>query len=181
VSSAPVLRPRGATTAATVTRVIDGDTIDVSLPGGIRRVRLIGVDAAEPNSPDPALRTVAAAATDALTELVDGRDVVLEADRSETDRYGRLLRYVWLESSGGLSNVNVALAEAGWVESKAYPPDTAWQVELDAAEAAARAAGRGRWAVQAAAAPPPGAEREARRQPCSPPPISGPIGLMSWK
>src|SRR5262245_47362671 len=74
-------------TAATVRRVIDGDTVDLSTG---QRVRLIGIDA-----PETGTGSCATAATKRLERLVLNQRVkVVSGTRNNTDRYGRLLRYV---------------------------------------------------------------------------------------
>ncbi len=122
-----------------VTRVIDGDTIVISTG---ERVRYIGMDTPE-MSPTP--EPFAAAATEANRQLVEGKAVRLEKDVSETDRYGRLLRYVWVDGT----MVNQELVRRGLARAKAYPPDTRYQLILEAAQAEARLAGRGLWASTA--------------------------------
>ena len=89
---------------------------------------------------DP-LEPFAQAATDANRALVEGNTVRLEKDTSETDRYGRLLRYVWV----GDTMVNLELVKRGLAEAKAYPPDIRYQQQLDAAEDQAKEAGLGMW------------------------------------
>jgi hypothetical protein len=80
-SSAPV--------TSSVTRVVDGDTLEVLVGGGRHVVRVIGIDAPESG------RCGAREAEDALRALVGGRTVALvPGARDDTDRYGRLLRYV---------------------------------------------------------------------------------------
>jgi len=79
---------RPALTQATVVRVIDGDTFELS---GGERVRLIGVDAPELGRPG------SNEATQFVRERVEGRTVWLEADGADRDRHGRLRRYVWLQ------------------------------------------------------------------------------------
>ncbi len=77
----------------TVTRVVDGDTVDVRLTSGKReRVRLIGIDTPERGE------CAAAKATAAARRLALGRTVVLRGDATQDtrDRYGRLLAYVWI-------------------------------------------------------------------------------------
>jgi micrococcal nuclease len=126
-----------ATTPETVrvTRVIDGDTIVIS---GGERVRYIGIDTPElGEEPEP----LAEEATTANREMVDGKTVRLERDVSETDRFGRLLRYVWIDGT----MVNAELVRMGLAEAKEYPPDTRYQPLLEAAELEARLAGRGMW------------------------------------
>lgn len=118
---------------ATVTRVIDGDTIDVRLNGESVRVRYIGVNSPERDE------VCYDEATAANAALVLGQRVTLVRDVSNTDTYGRLLRYVYV----GDVFVNGELVADGYAESRAYPPDTMQQPYLDSLERAAKAAGRG--------------------------------------
>lgn len=118
---------------ATVTRVIDGDTIDVQINGATARVRYIGVNSPERDEMCYAEATAANAA------MVQGQRVTLIRDVSETDTYGRLLRYVYV----GDVFVNAELVADGYAESRAYPPDTRQQMYFDSLERAAKAAGRG--------------------------------------
>jgi endonuclease YncB( thermonuclease family) len=119
--------------AALVTRVIDGDTIDVDINGVGYRVRYIGVNTPES---DEACYSEATAAN---RVLVAGRTVTLVRDTSETDVYGRLLRYVYV----GDDFVNADLVRDGWAENAEYPPDTAHAAEFHQLEIQARAANRG--------------------------------------
>jgi endonuclease YncB( thermonuclease family) len=121
---------------AKVIQVIDGDTIDVSIDGVEQRVRYIGIDSPEMDFP------LGAQAQAENAKLVEGQEVLLITDISETDRYHRLLRYV-------IANkvfVNEALVRSGFAMSKGYTPDTACQEAFDQAEAEAKAAGLGLWA-----------------------------------
>ena len=112
-----------------VTAVIDGDTIDVNIGGAVKRVRYIGMNTPESNQ--PCYRE----ATNANAALVSGKTVRLVKDVSETDRFGRLLRYVY----AGDIFVNAALVEQGYAEAAEYPPDTTQAVYLESLEAKARA------------------------------------------
>jgi len=116
-----------------VTRVIDGDTIDVQLADGIYRVRYIGMNTPERGEP------CHDEATAANRRLVDGKDVYLARDISETDRYGRRLRYVY---AAGVF-VNRALVEAGYAEAVVYQPDDAFYEDFRRLEQAAAQAQRG--------------------------------------
>ena len=120
---------------ARVTKVIDGDTIEIA--GGFK-VRYIGI-----NTPEvyPQREWYGLEAWRKNEELVGGKVVRLEKDVSERDRYGRLLRYVYVD---GLF-VNAELVRQGYARAKAYPPDTKYQELLERLEAQARAAGRGLW------------------------------------
>ena len=121
---------------ARVIQVIDGDTI--TLEGG-QRVRYIGIDTPEVH---PQLEAFGLEAWQANRELVEGKTVRLEQDMSQTDKYGRLLRYVYVNDIF----VNAELVRIGLAEAKAYPPDTKYQDYLEKLEQAAREAGRGMWA-----------------------------------
>jgi micrococcal nuclease len=67
--------------------------------------------------------------------------VDLEFDRELIDPYERTLAYVWID--GRL--FNETLVRRGFAEANAYPPNTAHQAWFNAAEASARASGRGLW------------------------------------
>ena len=121
---------------ATVTRVIDGDTIII---GTGQRVRYIGIDTPEVY---PEMEDWGMEAWEANRRLVEGKKVRLERDVSETDKYSRLLCYVFVDDIF----VNAELVRLGLAESKSYPPDTKYQNHLEKLEAEARQAGRGMWA-----------------------------------
>ena len=119
-----------------VTRVIDGDTIVIQ--GGYR-VRYIGIDTPEIH---PETEAFGIKAWQANRQLVEGKQVRLERDVSETDKYGRLLRYVYVDDT----MVNAELVRQGLARVKAYPPDTKYQGYLEELEAEAKSEGRGMWA-----------------------------------
>ncbi|MBX3053733.1 MAG: thermonuclease family protein [Caldilineaceae bacterium] len=119
---------------ATVQHVIDGDS--VRLTDG-REVRYIGVDAAELGSDGP----WAKAAKDANIRLVQGKRVRLEREVSETDRYGRLLRHVYV----GDRWVNGALVAAGLTRVRLYAPDVQRGPELVKLQEEAQRRRRGMW------------------------------------
>ena len=121
---------------AKVTQVIDGDTIIVA---GNYRVRYIGIDTPEVY---PEVEEYGIEAWEANRRLVEGKEVRLERDATETDKYDRLLRYVYV----GDVFVNAELVRQGLAEAKSYPPDTKYQDYLEKLEAEARLAGRGMWA-----------------------------------
>ena len=73
--------------------------------------------------------------------LVGGRRVRLERDVTDRDRYGRLLRYVFVDDIF----VNARLVRLGLAKARAYPPDTKYQHVLEQAELEAKEAGRGIW------------------------------------
>lgn len=134
-------------TAVRVVRVVDGDTIEVQLGAQTATVRLIGIDTPEtkdPNAPVMCYGKEATARTQALIQQAGGR-VRLEKDVSETDRYGRLLRYVWLEGPDGERMLNEELVAQGYAQVSTYPPDVKYQERFLRAQRAARAQGLGLW------------------------------------
>jgi micrococcal nuclease len=141
----PTLRPVGATEAARVVRVVDGDTLIIDRGLGNERLRYIGMDAPESVKPDSPVEFMGKEASAANAALVAGREIVLERDVSETDQYDRLLRYVWLNEGDAWRMVNLELVREGYAQVATYPPDVRWTDELRAAERASRDAGQGLW------------------------------------
>ena len=101
------------TVTANVLRVVDGDTIDIEVNGERQRVRYIGINTPERDEP------CYEQATQANIDLVLGKTVRLVRDKSDTDRYGRLLRYLFVDEIF----VNKVLVEQGHAEAVLYNPD----------------------------------------------------------
>lgn len=118
---------------AVVTSVTDGDTIEVQIGGVGYRVRYIGVNTPERDE------TCYSEARGANVALVGNRTVTLVPDRENTDRFGRLLRYVYADGVF----VNARLIEEGWAEVVQYPPNVAFAQQFITLEQAAVAANRG--------------------------------------
>ena len=135
------------TERATVVHVSDGDTIVVEINGATERVRYVGLDAPEIAHPDEG--TAAECGGDdaraSNLELVAGLEVALERDVSDRDRFGRLLRHVWVADSGDWLLVGERLIESGAVEARTYRPDTFRDAEFDAVERRARESDLGIW------------------------------------
>lgn len=130
------LIPTSQVQSVIVERVIDGDTIVLS---DGNTVRYIGIDTPEVH---PKVECFGVEATAYNTELVLGKSVLLFKDVSETDKYNRLLRYVYLEDG---TFVNEALVQAGYAHARSYPPDIAQQNTLRDAEREAREHTQGLW------------------------------------
>ncbi len=128
-------------TKASVTRVIDGDTIEVEIEGESYKVRYIGIDTPELHHPTKPVGYFAQEAYEKNRELVEGQTVFLEKDVSETDQYGRLLRYVYV----GDIFVNAYLVQQGYALVSTYPPDVKYQERFLELQREAREAGRGLW------------------------------------
>lgn len=125
---------------ATVTHVVDGDTIEVRFPDGRRdRVRYIGIDAWETWD-----RRRGDHGTNANRALVEGKQVSMAKDVSDRDRFGRLLRYVYL----GDIFVNARLIAEGHARAKDFPPDSAQAAYLARLQRQAKNNQRGCFAGQ---------------------------------
>jgi len=130
-----------------VTRVVDGDTIEIE--GGIK-VRYIGIDTPETVSTRKPVSCFEKESSDKNKELVLGKEVRLEKDVSEIDKYGRFLRYVYVEgpstSSGQISLfVNDELVKSGYARVSTYPPDVKYQQRFLDSERYARENSLGLW------------------------------------
>lgn len=123
-----------------VIKVIDGDTIVVE---GGTTVRYLGINTPETHNPRKGGECFGEEAKNKNKELVEGKIVQLEKDVSETDKYGRLLRYVYI----GNIFINDYLVRQGYAHATSYPPDVAHQGEFREAEQEARENNRGLWSV----------------------------------
>ena len=151
VATATSATPAGTVGAFTyrgsVSRVVDGDTLDVRLASGkIERVRLIGIDTAEGGD------CYSAEATVRTRQLALSKQVVLRGDASQDtrDRYGRLLAYVWIP---GGKDLGYQLIAGGY--AKVYVFRNAFE-RLSAyrnAEAGAKGAVAGQWKACGAPVP----------------------------
>ena len=157
---------------ALVVRVVDGDTIDVLIGGEELRLRYIGIDTPETVDPRRPVGCFGKEASARNRELVEGKTVGLEKDVSETDRFGRLLRYVWL----GGRMVNARLVEEGYATASTFPPDVRHAELFAALQSEAREQGRGLWGACATPeAPSPTTAAGA----CDQPRIKGNISLTT--
>ncbi len=121
-----------------VTRIVDGDTIEIE---GGEKVRYIGIDTPETVDPRKPVQCFGIEASKKNKELVEGKTVRLEKDITDRDKYSRLLRYVWV---GGLF-INLELVKQGFAISYSYPPDIKYQNEFLVAEKEAREKRLGLW------------------------------------
>ncbi len=121
-----------------VSRVIDGDTVEIE---GGRRVRYIGVDTPEVAHETKPQECFAKEASEINSSIVSGSTVRLVPDISDTDDYGRLLRYVYV----GDILVNEALVRQGAARATPIRPDTTFANRLYAAQQEARENNRGLW------------------------------------
>ena len=144
-AGAPSAGPGGGGDATvTVSRVVDGDTIEISpAVDGIDEVRLIGVDTPETVDPAEGVEPYGPEASAFATDELGGQRVTLEFGAERVDQYGRLLAYVY---AGG-EMFNEALLEGGYAQAYPYEPNTEYEGRFAAAQEGARAAGLGIWGL----------------------------------
>ena len=143
--------PTPERTQAQVVDVVDGDTIRVEIGGQVYTLRYIGIDTPETVHPSEPVEWMGPEATEANRQLVEGQTVYLEKDVSETDKFGRLLRYVYLADG---TFVNAELVRMGYAQSVTYPPDVKYQDVFVQLQQEAREAERGLWGPAPVPEPP---------------------------
>lgn len=128
-----------------VTKVIDGDTIDIDLNGVSTRIRLIGVDTPESVDPRKPVQCFAKEASNFTKDTLEGKLVYLEEDKSQgnKDKYNRLLRYIFLEDG---TNLNQVLIEKGYANEYTYNVPYKYQKEFKDAQKFAQDYKQGLWA-----------------------------------
>jgi micrococcal nuclease len=133
----------------TLIEITDGDTIRVDVDGREEPVRFILIDAPETRHPDNPPECFGQEATAYLSWMLSlGGDLYLETDVSDRDRFGRLLRYVWLDfGDGEVYLVNEALVRAGYAAFSTFPPDVKYVDEMREAGQFAREHGYGLWST----------------------------------
>jgi micrococcal nuclease len=124
--------PKEPKTLVRVAEVIDGDTI--MLANG-KEIRLIGIDAPERGMP------LYKKSRNKLRELIEGKEVILKEDVEKKDRYGRLLRYVFVDDIF----VNLEMVRSGYANAYIVYPNTKYEEEFIKAEATAKRSKLGLW------------------------------------
>jgi micrococcal nuclease len=138
--------PDGALGPYPVVRVVDGDTLRVIRDHRTVTLRLIGIGTPETMDPRRPVECFGREASQHARELLAGRRVYLELDRSqgERDRYGRTLAYVWLRGRR-TTLVNERMIDDGYAFEYTYRLPYRYQRRFRAAEADARRHSRGLW------------------------------------
>lgn len=127
-----------------VVSVTDGDTFEINYNGTKTKVRLIGVDTPESVHPDSKKNNeYGKQASNYTKSLLEGKTVKLEFDVSPTDKYGRLLAYVYLENGEML---NEKLLKEGYAQVATYPPNVKYVENFKDIQKEARENKVGFWA-----------------------------------
>jgi micrococcal nuclease len=141
-----------------VTIVVDGDTVYASLNGREEKVRFIGVDTPESTREVEPYCKEASAYTQ---QRLAGRQVYLELDVGERDKYGRLLAYVWLEQPNSTAEqevrakmYNAELLLNGYAQVMTVPPNVKYADLFVKLQREAGEAGKGLWGAAVTAPAP---------------------------
>lgn len=128
-----------------VVRVVDGDTIKVDINGTIETLRLIGIDTPESVHPTKPVECFGITASNKAKSMLNGQKVLLEADLTQGERgkYGRLLRYVFLEDG---TNFNKFMIEEGYAYEYTYNLPYKYQSDFKQVQENAKKNGKGLWA-----------------------------------
>lgn len=127
-----------------VARVIDGDTFEVNAGSAIDTVRVIGIDTPEIADPRKSAECFGAEASSKAKEILSGKNVRLESDpaQGERDKYGRLLRHVFLEDG---TNFGLLMIGQGYAHEYGYPVSGKYRAEYKEAQNYARENSLGLW------------------------------------
>ena len=127
-----------------ITQTVDGDTVKADIDGKIETIRLIGIDTPETKDPRKSVQCFGQAASDYTKAGLLGQSVRLEADESQQnrDKYGRLLRYIFLADG---TNFNEKLVAEGYAYEYTYRVPYQYQADFKDDQAAASAAQKGLW------------------------------------
>ena len=128
---------------AVVTRVVDGDTVEVAFEGRELDVRLIGIDTPESVKPDSAVECYGPEASAYTEGRLEGETVRLEFDVERLDPFDRTLAYVWL----GDELFNETLVREGYALVTTFPPNVAYVERFRDAQRLAREQGLGLWSA----------------------------------
>lgn len=126
-----------------VSRVVDGDTIDVIYDNQQIRIRLIGINTPETVHPSKPQECFGQEASNRLKALLSGKSVAIELDASQdkVDDYGRTLAYVYVDNK----MINYAMVYDGYAYEYTYNVPYKYQSEFKAAQKDADANNRGLW------------------------------------
>lgn len=128
-----------------VTKVIDGDTIEIDYNGRTETIRLLGIDSPEIVDTFKPVQCFAKESSDFAKKTLIGKNIFLEVDTSQPDRdkFNRLLRYVFLEDN---TNFNLLMIKDGYGREYTYEgKNYKYRIDFETAEKEAKSNLRGLW------------------------------------
>lgn len=126
-----------------IEKVIDGDTFIIQ---GGDTVRMVGIDTPETLDPKRPVGCFGKEASNESKNLLTGKNVILQKDISDTDKYGRLLRLVFLPlEDGRILFVNDYLIRQGFAKNYEYKPDLKFSERFKEAQNQAEQENKGLW------------------------------------
>ena len=150
---APVAQAQSVT--GTVTRVVDGDTVDVRVDAKVERIRIIGLDTPETVDPRKAVQCFGREASAHAKELLPlGTVVTLESDPTQDsrDRYGRMLAFIVFETEPGITaNFTEVMIAGGYGHHYVYRRPSIYADAFSAAQDYAQSWGLGLWGADTCA------------------------------
>lgn len=134
---------------AIVTKVVDGDTVTVSIEGESETIRIIGINSPETVDPRKSVECFGQKASSMAKEQLAGKKIQLESDttQGERDKYGRLLRYIWLDD--GISDFGALMIQNGYAYEYTYNTPYKYQAKYKQLQKDAEGAKKGLWADDA--------------------------------
>lgn len=138
---------------AQVLYAVDGDTIWVDIDGTREKIRFVGVNTPELARDGKPAEFMAEEAKNFTSNALKDKEIYLEKDVTDRDKYDRMLRYIWLEKPTSNptkedieeKTLNGILVKKGYAYSNYYKPDTKYQKYLDKIEKSAQNKTLGIW------------------------------------
>lgn len=141
----PTQTPSPTPVFYSVIKVVDGDTVDVNINGKTQRIRVIGINTPEVVDPRKTVECFGKEASNKAKELLEGKKVRLEQDSTQgnSDKYGRLLRYIFLEDN---TDFGLTMIKEGYAYEYTYNIPYKYQQQYKQAQKEAEENRRGLWA-----------------------------------
>ena len=138
---------------AKVLYAADGDTIWVDIDGKEEKIRFVGINTPELARDEKPAEFMAEEAKNFTSNTLRDKEIYLEKDIIDRDKYDRMLRYIWLEKPVANpakedieeKTLNGILVKEGYAYSNYYKPDIKYQKHLDNIEKSAQDKGLGIW------------------------------------
>ncbi|WP_442603881.1 thermonuclease family protein [Paenibacillus sp. KN14-4R] len=128
-------------TKVKVERVVDGDTLQITMNGSKEKLRLIGVDTPETKKADTPVMFWGEEASAYTKKRLEGKTVELEWDVERKDQYGRYLAYVWIDKE----MFNRTLIQESYGRMVTFPPNVKYADTFKKDQEQARKKGNGLW------------------------------------